>query len=425
MIEMKKSGLLFTVSLTAWLLGGCGIDNKDNNIVGDAQLISMTPLFDINASTMQPTVTALTQKADDPTTVDVNESTPPQPAFGIKGFRMVYKTHNLKGEEINVSGLVTIPVPSQTILAGLAAKHQDYSMSIVSDQHGTIFPDNEAPTTEVIMTHKPSATGTLFSAVAGFITVQPDLIGYGESKTTTHPYFIEKESASPVIDMIKATLAFGTDSNLPLNGQVYLTGYSEGGYVTLAAAKEIEANQPDIHLAGVAPMSGPYDLNLTGMGVVSQDSMARPDFIGGIINSYAKTYDYNLSEILATPYDTILPTLYDAADLTKTKEFIQAQLTNSIADFFVPAFRGDFLTNANNALRVDFVNNSVDDYTPTTPTQLYYCSGDTIIDPRLALAASAKMGVPAIDISPSLDHVPCAQPAYATVAAWFVELRSK
>lgn len=410
MIEHKRSSLLLTVSLTALLMSGCGIDNTDKNIVGEKELVSMTPLFDINASTMQPTVSALK---------------PGSPAFGIKGYRMVYKTHDAKGKEIEVSGLVTIPVPSQVILDGLAGQKKSYSMSIVSDQHGTIFPDSEAPTTEVIMTHKPSNIGVLFSAVAGFVTIQPDYIGYGQSKNVPHPYFIEDASSQPVVDMIKATLQFGTDNQLPLNGQVYLTGYSEGGYVTLAAAKKIEADEKDITLAGVAPMSGPYDLNLTGMGVLSSPTMERPDFIGGIINSYANRYDYNLTNILNTPYDTTLPTLYDAADLTKTKEYIQGELTTDIAAFFKPTFRGDFLSNPNNALRVDFVNNSVDDYKPTSPTQLYYCSGDTIINPLLAKSASAKMGVPAIDVSDALDHVPCAQPAYGAVAAWFVELRSK
>ena len=410
MIDMKKSSLLFSISLTALLYSGCGIDNTDKNIVGKTELISVTPLFELSAAQMQPTVTALK---------------PGSPAFGVKGLKMLYKTHNQKGEEIEVSGLVTVPVPSKLILAGLEKQGKNYSMSIVSDQHGTIFQDYEAPSQAATATKKPYQAGTVFSAIGGFLTIQPDYIGFGSSNTTSHPFFLEEASANVVVDMIKATLAFGTDSKLPLNGQVYLTGYSEGGYVTLAAAKEIETHHKDIHLAGVAPLSGPYDLNLTGMGVISKETMARPDFIGGIINAYASAYDYNLSHVLGSAYASKLPTLYDATDVTKPKEWIQAALTHNVADFFTPAFRGDFLTNANNALRVDFVNNSVDDYKPTTPTQLYYCSGDTIIDPRLALSASAKMGVPAIDVGNTLDHVPCATPAYATAAAWFAELRSK
>jgi len=402
MIDKRKSSLLLSISLTALLISGCGIDNTDENQIGASQLIKVVPLFDIDSTNMQDTVTALK---------------PGSPAFGVKGFKMLYSTHNDKGEKITVSGLVTIPVPSQTILTAMP----DYSMSIVSDQHGTIFPDFEAPSTAATLTGKPYAAGTLFSAVAGFVTIQPDYIGFGETKGTAHPYLLEESSANVVVDMIKATLAFGNQQNLPLNGQVYLTGYSEGGYVTMAAAKEIEANQPNITLKGVAPMAGPYDLNLTGMGVLSVAQMQRPDFIGGIINAYASNYDYNISTIVNAPYDTVLPTLYDGVN---TATEIQAALTTEVASFIQPAYRGDFLQNPNNPLRAEFINNSVDDYTPTSTTQLYYCSGDTVINPLLAQNAAAKMGITAIDINASLDHAECATPAYGAVAAWFSELRS-
>jgi pimeloyl-ACP methyl ester carboxylesterase len=356
---------------------------------------------------MQPAVTAIA---------------PGKPAFGIKGYRVVYGTHNEKGEDIKVSGLITVPVPSDLILAGLKAQGKTYSMSIVSNQHGTIFPDVEAPTSSVIATQKPTSIGTLFSSVGGFVTIQPDYIGFGESVNELHPYLLEKSSSNVVVDMIEAAIKFGNDNNLPLNGQVYLTGYSEGGYATLAAAKEIEANHPNIGLKGIAPMSGPYDLNLTGMGVLSQPEMGRPDFIAGIVFSYATDLDLTLEDIVNPTYASKLPTLYDAQ---KTGEEIRAELTTSISDFFIPTYRGDFLTNTSNSLRAAFIDNSVDDWKPKTPTRLLYCSGDTTIDYRISLSASAKMGVEAIDLNNSLGHTECATPAYGAALQWFVELRSK
>jgi pimeloyl-ACP methyl ester carboxylesterase len=410
MIEDKKIHLWLSISLTTLLMSGCGIDNTDENIVGEGKFIKVTPLFDINASTMQPTVTSIA---------------PGQPAFGIKGYRVVYHTKDERGNDINASGLITVPVPSDLILSGLKAQNKNYSMSIVSNQHGTIFPDVEAPTSSVIATHKPTSIGTLFSAVGGFMTIQPDYIGFGESVKENHPYLLEKASANSVIDMLEAAIKFGNDNTLPLNGQVFLTGYSEGGYVTLAAAKEIETNHPDIKLKGLAPMSGPYDLNLTGMGVLSQTEMSRPDFIAGIVYSYATDLDLGLENIVNAQYASKLPTLYDAQ---KTGEEIRAELTTSIADFFTPTYRGDFLTNPNNTLRQAFVENSVDDWKPTTPTKLLYCSGDTTIDYRISLSAGQKMGIAPenmVDINSSLGHAECAIPAYGATLKWFSELRSK
>jgi len=406
---INRVKLTLTASgIAIMLLTGCGsIDNEGKNVVGADKLLNVTPLFDITSDQMQPTVTSLA---------------PGKPAFGIKGYRVVYSTKNERGEDIKVSGLITVPVPSELILNGLKAKGKSYSMSIVSNQHGTIFPDYEAPTSSVIATQKPTQIGTLFSAVGGFVTLEPDYIGFGESKSELHPYLLEKASANTVVDMIEAAIKFGNDNQLPLNGQIFLTGYSEGGYVTLAAAKEIENNHPEMSLKGLAPMSGPYDLNLTGMGVLSQPTMERPDFIAGIVYSYATDLDLDLNSIVNSEYASKLPTLYDA---DKNSTVIQDALTTSISEFFVPEYRADFLTNPHNELREAFVENSVDDWKPKTTTTLLYCSGDTTIDYHLSLSASAKMGVEAIDLNNSLGHTECAIPAYGYALKWFDELRSK
>jgi hypothetical protein len=415
MIKKIKLSLIAS-SVAIALFSGCGYDNENKNVVGKDTFISATELFNVTSAQMQPTVTAMA---------------PGQPAFGIKGYRVVYGTKNERGEDIKVSGLITVPVPSQLILAGLKAQGKTFSMSIVSNQHGTIFPDVEAPTSSVITTHKPTSIGTLFSAIGGFVTIQPDYIGFGESKSELHPYLLEKSSANTVVDMIEAAIKFGNDNSLPLNGQVYLTGYSEGGYATLAAAKEIENNHPNIALKAIAPMSGPYDLNLTGMGILAPDmssgtpdyntTMARPDFIAGIIFSYATDLDLGIDNMVNPKYASKLPTLYDA---DKNGSTIRSELTTSIADFFLPTYRKDFLTKTDNTLRSAFIENSVDDWKPTTPTKLLYCSGDKTIDYRISLSAGAKMGVDTVDVNSSLGHAGCAIQAYPAVAKWFASIRS-
>jgi len=420
MNNIKKTSILLFASTLSLFIAGCGYDNEGENVVGSSQLLKITPLFDISADKLQPIVTSL-----DPT----------KAAFGIKGYKIVYTTKDEKGNDIKASGLVTVPVPTKMILAGLKAKGKNYSMSIVSDQHGTIFKDIEAPT-NVAQSIKDGGNNPMLlidpknwtispvfasSVMGGFLTIQPDYIGFGESKDTPHPYLLEKSSASTVIDLIKSTIKFGNDNSLPLNGQIYLTGYSEGGYVTLAAADEIEKNHPQLHLNGVAPMSGPYDLNLTGMGVLSQDNIGRPDFIGGIINSYSQTYDYKLDTILNPQYASKFETLYDKI---KGPQEIIPELTNTTAEFFIPTYMRDFLTNPKNALRSNFIENSVDDFKPTAPTRLLYCGGDKTIDPRISLSASKKMGVNSYDLNSSANHTECFKGAYQAAITWFDELRS-
>jgi pimeloyl-ACP methyl ester carboxylesterase len=261
---------------------------------------------------------------------------------------------------------------------------------------------------------------TSFSSIGGFMTIEPDYIGYGESKNRPHPYLLEKSSANSVIDMIDAAIKFGNENSLPLNGQIFLTGYSEGGYVTMAAQDKIENRRDDLHLMASAPMSGPYDLNLTGMGVLSNDTMLRPDFIGAIVYSYANELDLNLSSIISDQYAVKFPSLYDK---TKSADEIRSELTTNTAEFFTPTYRGDFLTNPKNPLREAFVENSVDDFKASTKTTLLYCSGDKTVPPTLSQVAANRIGANAIDLNSSLGHLECALPAYGYTVKWFDKVR--
>ncbi len=402
-----SKGMLSISAAMIVVMSGCGYDNENQNIMGKSEFISATKLFEVPGSALQPTVSQLA---------------PGHPAFGLKSYRILYRTHDQKGAEVNASALLTVPVPTQAILEGLKKQGKSFSLSMVSDQHGTIFQDLEAPTSSVIATKKPSTISMIFSAIGGFMTLQPDYIGYGQSKAHPHPYLLEDASANSVVDLIEAAIKFGNDNHLPLNGQIFLTGYSEGGYVTLAAENAIEKKHPDLRLKGVVAMSGPYDLNLIGMGVVSQPQILRPDFIGAIIDSYASSYDIKLDKILNTQYASKLPTLYDKK---RDSQEIMQELTHETKDFFNPLFMRDFLTNPKNPLRAAFIQNSVDDFKPQTPTKLFYCGGDKTVPPTITLKASKVMGVDAIDINSSLGHVECAQKAYPAVLTYFDQLRSK
>ncbi len=420
---------------------GCGdIGNEGKNSAltfDDVRTVSIKPLMELNSTTNQTILAGSVNSGLDPS--DPNYRV----AFGIKSYKIVYTTTAEDGSDINASGVVSIPIPTKAFLTSLAKVGKTYSMSIISDQHGTIFEDKDAPSNTVgglapfmtaIKKREPSPTPIpfLMSAVGGFITVQPDYIGYGESKGS-RPFLLEKSSAAATVDLIKSVVKFASDSELPFNGQIFLSGYSEGGYVTLAAAKEIEANHPHINLMGIAPMAGPYDLNATGMGVISQDTMERPDFIGGIINSYATAYDFNLTDILNEPYATVLPTLYDGET---SSEDIIIELDKNITEFFVPAYRYDFLTNPDNALKQAFIENTPLNWAPKTKIKLLHCTNDEVISSQLSQIAFAKLtanGGASVELdlideipdgTPPSVHVACGAKTYPIALEWFSKIRT-
>ena len=69
------------------------------------------------------------------------------------------------------------------------------------------------------------------------------------------------------------------------NGQLFLTGYSQGGYVTLAAHRALQAgNSPHLQqLRMVVPGAGPYDVQTTMDGLVNLVRQEQP-VIGALIN---------------------------------------------------------------------------------------------------------------------------------------------
>ncbi len=444
MRQIQKSLLLSVLTTTLFI--GCGdFGNEDKNSAlnfNDVKIVSISqePLIEINASTNQNILAGSINSGLTPT--DPNYKT----AFGIKSYKIVYTTTDDNGSDINASGLVTVPVPTKAFLDYLSSIGKTYSMSIISDQHGTIFKDSDAPTTSlgglgtfiqtIMQGGQPQSTPIpfLMSAVGGFITVQPDYIGYGASKGF-HPYLLEKSSANAVVDLIKSTVKFASDANLPFNGQLFLSGYSEGGYVTMAAAKEIEKNHPLINLMGVAPMAGPYDLNATAMGVLnpSLTEMDRPDFIGGIINSYATVYGLDLINILNEPYATTLPTLYDG---NKSGDEIRVDLTSSLNDFFKLEYRTNFLIDQNNSLRKAFIENTPLNWTPKSKMKLLHCQNDEVISSQLSQIAYAKLtanGSNSVELQllttipdgtlPSV-HVACATQTYPIAIDWFNKIRT-
>ncbi len=443
MKRIRFKSLLLT-TLAAALFVGCGsVGNEGKNSAltfDDVRTVSISqePVIEINASTIQTILAGSINAGKNPGDTDYKT------AFGVKSYRVVYTTTDDKGADVNASGLVTIPVPSQAFLDYYASIGKSYSMSIVSDQHGTIFTDVEAPSTSnggltafigaIMQGQQPTSTPIpfLMSGVGGFITVQPDYIGYGASKGF-HPYLLEQSSANATVDLIKSTVKFASDASLPFNGQIFLSGYSEGGYASMAAAKEIETNHPNMNLMGVAPMAGPYDLNVTGMGVLAAETMGRPDFIGGIVNSYASVYDFALTDIVNEPYATTLPTLYDAEH---TSSEIQAELTESINEFFVPTYRGSYLTQDENPLKQKFIENSPLDWAPNAHINLYHCSNDEVISSQLSQIAYAKLtanGATDVNLTmittvpddtlPSV-HAACGIQTYPAALVWFSQIRS-
>ncbi|RAP37779.1 hypothetical protein DID80_03430 [Candidatus Marinamargulisbacteria bacterium SCGC AAA071-K20] len=85
-----------------------------------------------------------------------------------------------------------------------------------------------------------SIVGVLYAST-GYIVIVPDYLGYRVSEIP-HPYLHKSSLTSILIEAIRSTKQLLSILDITTNNQLFLTGYSEGGYATIAATQEIEKN---------------------------------------------------------------------------------------------------------------------------------------------------------------------------------------
>jgi len=160
--------------------------------------------------------------------------------------------------------------------------------------------------------------GAAAAAYYGFAVAMPDQPGMGSDGAAYHPFCHARSLAYAVVDAIPAIQAlFGQDPYLvehhyAWDGRVFLLGYSEGGYATLAAAREMETHRDDFGgeagfiLAGSACMAGPFGLSGTTRRSVLDPSWAfpHPFFIPYVIQAYHAVYGARLD-----PLEALAPAL--------------------------------------------------------------------------------------------------------------------
>lgn len=160
--------------------------------------------------------------------------------------------------------------------------------------HGTIVDNASAPTNKY--------SEGVFEASLGFVTLVPDYIGYGDSyssdpNTRVHPYIIAATYASDGYSMMKAAKSALTDNSISL-GRLYLKGYSEGGYATLALQRFLETDATasgEFTITASAPSAGPY--STVGLGVVLTGANADASISPTLMGFLATSYYYNYSDI--------------------------------------------------------------------------------------------------------------------------------
>ncbi|WP_227006253.1 lipase family protein [Rufibacter latericius] len=332
--------------------------------------------------------------------------------FDVDVYRLVYLTQ-YNGQEVRASGLMVVPL-NLTAPAPLLSAH-----------HGTTFDQKYAPSNFQIN----SLTGFEAFGAAGYLTLVPDYLGYGESKQILHPYYDVKHSGLAVVDMIKAGKSYFQKNNIKASDQLFMAGYSEGGYVTLAAQKEIEENEEhDLAVTASGAGAGGYDLEGMLSRVISGQSYDYPANLAFILQAYNKTYNWNrpLTDFFQEPYATRIQELIDG---TRTSSSINSALAKDPAKLFNPTFLAGLRGDGEVALKQALKNNSLKTFVPKSPTRLYHGTADTMVpfvNSQVTYDAMKAAGASDVKFIPVKGgtHFSSLEPMIKDLIPWFEGIRS-
>jgi pimeloyl-ACP methyl ester carboxylesterase len=347
------------------------------------------------------------------------------PICTVNIYELSYETMGAKSEPTTSSGALMVPSGSASACQG--------PRPIVEYAHGT--SPNKNYDMGQLSGSNASSEGLILAALfaaEGYIVIAPNYAGYDSSTLGYHPYLAGAQQAAEMMDVLTAARSALPVSLAPTatdNHKLFVTGYSQGGYVAMAAARAMQAAGQIVTAS--APMSGPYALAAFGDAIfLGEVNNSATENVALLANSYQNAYGNLYSDptdVFAAPYasdiagllpsTTPMSTLYSEGLLPSSALFSStppapqyASITPAtspadLATVFAMGFAssgylilntyrlsylqdeqanpdGGFPTattglpaaSPQNALRQDLKANDLRNWTPTMPTLL--CGGD-------------------------------------------------
>lgn len=336
--------------------------------------------------------------------------------YDIDVYKVVYRSVSYDSTAVSASGLLAFP------------RNANCKFPLLSYSHGTKVEREKVPS-------RLSGTESLIGLIIasnGYVTTLPDYIGLGNSPLSIlHLSNHASTLASSGIDLLRAVKEASPQAGFRLNGQLFITGYSEGGYAAMCIHRKIEKSlNAEFTVTASAPMSGAYDLSGTMYNLVlSYASHPNPLFLPYLIFSWNQKYHFYTQpgQYFTAPYDTVLPPLFDGFHDDNAINLACADTPRlMLQQTLIDSMQSD----SNHIFRMALKEN--DAYTgwvPQAPVKLFFCKGDNTVPWQNAevaynnLVAAGCSVCDTVNVSSSADHVACAQFAVLYTKSFFEGLR--
>ncbi|MBS0613339.1 MAG: prolyl oligopeptidase family serine peptidase [Proteobacteria bacterium] len=306
------------------------------------------------------------------------------PTCGVDFYYIKYRTKGGANERTTASGAMMVPTGSASACSG--------GRPIVLYAHGTATDKNY---NIADITNTANTEGALVAAVfaaQGYIVVAPNYAGYDDSTLSYHPYLNAQQQSGEMLDALaaaRAALPNTFSSATTDGGKLFVTGYSQGGYVAMATVRALQAAGKSATAS--APMSGPYALEaFTDAIFYGKVDLGATVFSPLLAESYQKAYGniYSapsdlFSATYATGIDTLLPStesleaifsenklpltqLFDSTTPVTGNAALDAALAVPNDPLFSLGFGDPYLVN--NDYRLSYVLDAVADPDGAVPT---------------------------------------------------------
>ncbi len=333
-------------------------------------------------------------------------------------YKLEYVTSNVQGKPDTASGLLVIPAI------------KNLSLPLLVYQHGTASSREGVPSRLSF----EAAVG-LVGGGLGYVSVLPDYLGLGDSGGF-HPYLHARTEASAAVDMLRAARQFAASGNIALNGQVFVSGYSQGGHAAMALHRELETNlSAEFKVTASAPMSGPYSISgEMKKRLLSEEEYFYPGYPLYTMLSYNLAYGVydSLAQFIRAPYLSIAQEFYSGRE-TRI-DSIHARLERALIQekgkvvpkyIFPDTLLAAISSNPAHPVNAALLDNDVYNWSPKAPTRLFYCRGDDQVVYTNSILADSVMrslgsvDIQAVDLNPNYDHGQCIQPALLSAILFF------
>ncbi len=276
--------------------------------------------------------------------------------YGVSVYRIVYETVYTDNTPTPASGALVVPKTSSPL-------------PLMSFHHGTITEDGDAPS---YFESDQYMAAVMYSAT-GYIISLPDYLGYGSSYHLEHPYEHGRSMATASRDMLRAVKEFDLQRNeFKASDKLFLTGYSQGGYATMALLKLLEEEHAaELSVTAATAGAGAYNKTMFAEYIAGLDEEVEYlNYFLWVLDTYNTVYNINrpYSYYYNEPHATVI-----------AESGVFANIEMNPKKLFTTQFIDGITTGADTEFTEALADNDNYDWKPSTPLQLYHGTDDDFV----------------------------------------------